>query len=138
MTTSTNQLERPYDFLEVWGKATIANDAMPSPETLKEAVDALHGVYEFVVMRIAEAVEAVAGKREPHAVSYEDVGRLLIWVDKIRSSCAAIDDQAAKVAVLAHEPLAASAAGVGTDDPLADPEWFEELRRAHGLDMVMR
>lgn len=127
--------ERPYDFLHAWSVAEIATDAIPSEETLREAGQALHAIDEFVMEPIRRAIKTVAAHDEPQSVDYADIGRLLVFVDHIRSSCGYILEDAAWVEVLAREELAGFAAGIYPDR--VDPERFATLRRSHGLDVVM-
>jgi hypothetical protein len=66
-------------------------------------------------------------------VDYAHVGRLLVWVDGIRTECGYILDAAARISVLVHESFGALAEGLTVDNPL-EHDRFAELRLAHGLD----
>ncbi len=105
-------LAPPYEFLDELGRAAIPHDALPSVETLYESAQAAWAIHEFLTMQIAAAVKTVSAKGTPHSVNYEDIGRLLTWVDKIRSACSTVIEEVTVVAVLAHETLPALAEGV--------------------------
>lgn len=128
---------RLYDLID---ERRVPVDAgIPRAETLKDASDALGAVGEFLTNNIRAAVAHVSNRGEPHSITYEDIGRLVVWADHIRDQAQAIVEDAAVVAVLAHGSFDVAEGYYG--DPVGfsdfgrpkDSEWFKQQAREAGF-----
>jgi hypothetical protein len=120
-----------YDHLAA--EVSIAKDALPTPDDLRGAELALHGIQEFVTAPMLEAFKEVAREGRSGSVSYEQIGRVLVWVDTIRAACSYILYDVATIAVIARE-MASLAENCIMDTSFEEPEFMARQRRAHGLD----
>lgn len=99
MSTTSN--ERLYHVLEA--RAIDEDAGLPDQETLAEIVSALHGVSEFLLDGAMSAILKVAIKGEPNTITYEDIGRLIVWADDVADHASTIMSIAARVHVAARE-----------------------------------
>jgi hypothetical protein len=112
---------------------------LPSVEEFDEATKALGGLQEFLTDPIADAVVMLHHAGEPLSITFEDIGRLIQWSDWVRSTAERIIEDAAKVAIVAHQAFA-QASGYEGDDWIfdedgyvSDHEGFDREKRRHGF-----
>jgi hypothetical protein len=109
---------------------------LPSVDELEQVRGALHAVQEFLTGQIAEGVIGVGNAAKAHSITYEDIGRLVVWADQIRDLASYIIDDAAKVAIVAHDAfdLANGFEGGGTMfsryGSVEDERSFQSKKRA--------
>lgn len=141
-TTSADSMT-PYDFIESWKADDEGWVGVPSPDLLTETDRAFHAVAEFLVEPVRDALKHVsatstAGEgrvaEDARAVTYEDIGRLIVFTDGLRKECAYLFETLAEIALLAHEDLREIAEGCVASPILEDRDWSRKMRRFHGLD----
>lgn len=150
--------QTPSEFIQAWSLDVLTHDlddggiiVPPSPETLREVESALHAVQEFLIEPIGAALKTIVAKyqdddrtgqtfpmpEDERMVDFADVGRLIVWADTLRAELGYTLDAVQTVALLAHDDLAALAAGYVSDGQSITPgSWNKHLRRFHGLDEV--
>jgi integrase len=100
---SANVREREGLYEIILGHKVDHAGGLPSPDDLARVVDALHGVTEHLTHEIGRAVALVGVTGEPNTVTFEQIGRLLVWADYVKQLAASLVHDAAIVAVVAHE-----------------------------------
>ena len=135
MASSITEKPRLYDLMH----ETYAVDdrgGIPDQATLDEIETALHGAIEFLIDPAALAIVRVAVEGKANTITYEEIGRLVLFADHIHDHATSIAEAAAKVSVAARESYGLAE---GYDDPhdglfseygnVVDREWFERLTR---------
>jgi len=70
---------------------------IPTPARLVMVADALSVVREFLVEPTALSVIRTANAGEPRSITFEDIGRLVVWADDIRGTANHMIEWAEKV-----------------------------------------
>jgi hypothetical protein len=117
-----------YDLLEE--RRLDKKEGIPAPRDLDEIESGLAGVHEFLVGPAAARVVKVANQAAANSITYEEIGRLIIWADHVYDSAQTIMEAAAMVNVAVREsyPLPDGYDGDGT--PFDDHGFVEDCGRA--------
>lgn len=105
----------PETLYNVISGRAIDNGRLPTPDDLKSVSDALHAVQEFLTGPILEGCTTVAAAGVSNSVTFEDVGRIVNWVDGVRASASYILDDAERVLIVAREAMTTLAEGYKGD-----------------------
>ena len=140
MTSST--VEQPKGLYDIIHERDLVGEKqLPTQDVLTEAESALSAVEEFLISEIARAVAAVGSVGEPGSITFEDIGRLIVWADHVRDRADSIAEDAAKVAVVAHESYTVASGFQGDmemlfseDGRVVDYEYFAKMRRRYWAD----
>jgi len=140
MTSST--VEQPRRLYEVIEERNLVGDKqLPTKDVLDEVVSALSAVDEFLINPIKMAVAAVGSIGAPGSITFEDIGRLILWADQVRNVASAVEAAAATVAIVAHESYEVAEGFRGnleevfsSDGYVVDREQFKRFRQRYGFD----
>jgi hypothetical protein len=142
MTSNTMQPEQR--LYNIASDRRAADDRLPTPEELREALSTLGAVEEFFTGPISHGVIQTANRVAPDpssvTVTFEDVARLVGWADNVVLEAKSIIESAERVMVVARAFLLDSAGGYHTDETpfkdngvLADDLGWDCLRRLYGF-----
>jgi hypothetical protein len=128
MTSNIMQPERLYDIASL---RALADDRLPTPEELKEALSTLGAAQEFFIAPISEGVIRTANHLAPPdpdvTVTFEDVARLVGWADDVVQGAEDIIETAERVMVIARRFLIDAAGGYHTyETPINDNGVIED------------
>src|SRR4051812_31793566 len=109
MPTAVEAPESLYDVIFAASRKlrSIADDRGIDSESLAEALDqtekALAGTWEFLANKITSAVIDVIDGGKANAITYADVGRILLHADAVRARAEEIIEEMAKLNVAMYD-----------------------------------
>lgn len=140
-TMSSSTVERPKRLYDVISERAVTREQLPSGDVLDETVSALAAVDEFLIEPTKTAVAAVGSVGAPGSITFEDIGRLVLWADTVRMHAESLLEAAAMVTVVAYQSFTTAEGFQGDLDALfsetgsiVDRESAEQLARRHGFD----